>query len=125
MSSTAASSRQVAALDTAEIGSFTFVPLADVDAAAAEEYESEHNQTNLDELRRILGADELTDVVVRFTIEGSEFLAFFSVVRYGDAWWVDQLGGNFATLMGVPTLAVGAAPTDPDTDGSSATSVRP
>jgi hypothetical protein len=34
------------------------------------------------------------------------------VVRYGDAWWVDQLGGSFATLMGVPTLEVGAAPTD-------------
>ena len=102
----------VAALDTAEIGSFTFVPLAEVDPAAAEDYESEQNQTNLDEQREVVGADEITDLVVRFTAGGREFFAFFSVVRYGDAWWIAQLGGNFAQLLGIPALEVGAAPTD-------------
>ncbi len=116
-----------AALDTSEAASFTFVPLAEVDAEAAEDYESEQNQTNLDELSGILGADEMTDLVVRFTVGGREFFAFFSVVRYGDAWWVAQLGGNFAQLVGISTLEVGAVPVDEDADtgGSSSTSVEP
>lgn len=99
-------------LDTTEAASFTFVPLAEVDPEAAEDYESERNQANLDELRGILGADEMTDLVVRFTVGKSEFFAFLSVVRYGDAWWVAQLGGNFATVMGIPALEVGAVPVD-------------
>ena len=41
-------SSAVSTLDTTEVASFTFVPLADVDAAAAEDYESERNQANLD-----------------------------------------------------------------------------
>ena len=102
----------VAEVDLAEIGSFTFVPMADVDPVAAEDYESEQNQANLESLREVFGADEVTDLVVRFTVNQQEFLAFFSVVRHGDAWWVQQLGGNFANLMGIPALRVGAAPTD-------------
>ena len=102
----------VASVDMADASSFTFVPLADVDAESAERYESEQNQANLDSLRQVLGADELTDLVVRFTVSGHEYFAFFSVARYGDAWWVEQLGGNFASLMGIPPLRVGAAPTE-------------
>ena len=102
----------VAEVDLAEVGSFTFVPMADVDPSAAEDYASEQNQANLEELGDVFGADEITDLVVSFTIGGQEFLAFFSVVRYGDAWWVERLGGNFANLMGIPALRVGAAPAD-------------
>ena len=105
----------VAEVDLAEVGSFTFVPMADVDPAAAENYESEQNQANLEALRGVFGADEITDLVVRFTVNDQEFLAFFTVVRYGDAWWVQQLGGNFANLVGIPALQVGAAPADLDT----------
>ena len=79
---------------------------------AAEDYESEQNQANLEALRGVFGADEITDLVVRFTVSEQEFLAFFSVVRYGDAWWVEQLGGNFANLLGIRALQVGAVPTD-------------
>jgi hypothetical protein len=104
----------VTALDTSEIESFTFVPRAEVDPAAAEAYESEQNQANLDRRRGIFGADEISDVVVRFAVGGREFFAFFSVIRYGDAWWIDQLGGNFAQLLAIPALKVGAAPTDLD-----------
>lgn len=99
-----------AEVELTEVGSFTFVPMADVDPAAAEAHQSEQNQANLESLREVFGADEIADLVVRFTVGEQEFLAFFSVVRYGDAWWVEQLGGNFANLMGIPALRVGAAP---------------
>ena len=46
----------VSTLDTTEVASFTFVPLADVDAAAAEDYESEQNQANLDSRREEFSA---------------------------------------------------------------------
>ena len=102
----------ITTIDTSEVGSFTFVPLTDVDPAVAETYESERNQTNLDTRRGVLGADEITDLVVRFTVGGQQYLAFFSVVRYGEAWWIEQLGGNFASLVGIPILQVGATPAD-------------
>ena len=60
----------------------------------------------------MFGADELTDLVVQFTVGEQEYLAFFSVARYGDAWWIEQLGGNFASLLGIGALQVGAVPTD-------------
>ena len=102
----------VGAVDLAEVGSFTFVPMADVAPEAAEVYESEPNQANLETIREMFGADEITDLVVRFTVSDQEYFAFFSVVRYGDAWWVDQLGGNFASLVTIPPLRSGATPVD-------------
>ena len=102
----------VGAVDLAEVGSFTFVPMADVAPEAAEVYESEPNQANLETIREMFGADEITDLVVRFTVSDQEYFAFFSVVRYGDAWWVDQLGGNFASLVAIPPLRSGATPVD-------------
>ncbi len=49
-------------------------------------------------------------MVVQFDVGGQPYLGFFSVVRYGDSWWLEQLGGNFATLVGVDAFHVGAAP---------------
>ena len=91
----------VTGVDLSGVGSFTFVPLADVDAAAATNYASEQNRANLDAYRASVGADEVTDLVVRFEVGGQSFLGFFSALRYGDAWWLDQIGGNFAVLVGV------------------------
>ena len=97
-------------VDLSGVGSFTFVPLADVDAAAATNYASEQNRANLDAYRASVGADEVTDVVVRFEVGGQSFLGFFSALRYGDAWWLDQIGGNFSVLVGVDAFHAGAAP---------------
>ena len=102
----------VGAVELAEVGSFTFVPMADVDPGSADLYESAQNQANLETVRQMFGADEMTDLVVRFPVSDQEYFAFFSVVRYGDAWWVQQLGGNFANLLGIPPLRTGATPID-------------
>jgi hypothetical protein len=99
-------------VDTQGAGSFAFVALADVDAASAELYESEDNQANLEARRVVLGADAITDLAVRFDLGGDGFLAFFSLVRYADGWWVEQLGGNFAILLGIDALSAGTEPTD-------------
>ena len=100
----------VTGVDLSAVGSFTFVPLADVDAAAATNYASEQNRANLDAYRATVGADEVTDLVVRFEVGGQSFLGFFSALRYGDAWWLDQIGGNFSVLVGVDAFHAGAAP---------------
>ena len=48
---------------------------------------------------------------MRFDVGGQPYLGFFSVVRYGESWWLEQLGGNFATLVGVDLLHAGAVAT--------------
>ena len=100
----------VGALDTSGVGTFSFVPLDKVDPDAAQLYDSAQNQANLDSRNAYLGADELTDLVVQFDVGGQPYLGFFSAVRYGDSWWLEQLGGNFATLVGVDPLRAGAVP---------------
>jgi hypothetical protein len=102
----------VEAVDTQSARSFTFVALEDVDPASAARYESADNQANLDAHRAVLGADAITDLVVRFDVGGHGFLAFFSVVRYADGWWVEQLGGDFATLLGIDLVRAGTVPAD-------------
>jgi hypothetical protein len=49
----------------------------------------------------IAGADESTDVAVRFPTDGDDVYALFSLVRYGDSWWIQELGGTFAVLIGL------------------------
>jgi hypothetical protein len=102
----------VVGVDTEGAGSFAFVALGDVDPESAELYESENNQANIEARRVVLGADAITDLAVRFDLGGRGFLAFFSIVRYADGWWVEQLGGNFATLLGVDPLSAGTSATD-------------
>jgi hypothetical protein len=42
----------------------------------------------------VLGADELTDLAVRFRSRDGDVYALFGVVRYGDQWWLSELGAR-------------------------------
>jgi hypothetical protein len=83
------------------IESFTFVPLEEVSADAYEHYVSDNNRQNMTRRDSIAGADESTDVAVRFPTGGDDVYALFSLVRYGDMWWIQELGGTFAVLIGL------------------------
>jgi hypothetical protein len=92
------------------IDTFTFVPLDDVSADTFEAYSSDRNEQNITGLEAILGADELTDLAVRFTTPDGDVYALFGVVRYGDQWWVHELGGTFAALLGLGFFDGGIVP---------------
>jgi hypothetical protein len=92
------------------IDSFTFVPLEEVNADTYEAYSSDRNEQNIAGLEAVLGADELTDLAVRFTSPHGDVYALFGVVRYGDEWWVNELGGTFAILLGLNFFDGGIIP---------------
>lgn len=52
--------------------------------------------------REIVGADELVGVVARTTAGNRELLIVADAVRYGDAWYLDELGGHLGALIGLP-----------------------
>ena len=83
------------------IESFTFVPLEEVSAAAYEHYVSDNNRQSMARRDSIVGADESTDVAVRFPTAAGDVYALFSLVRYADRWWIQELGGTFAILIGL------------------------
>jgi hypothetical protein len=94
------------------IESFTFVPLEEVSAAAYEHYISDNNRQSMARRDSIVGADESTDVAVRFPTAGGDVYALFSLVRYADTWWIHDLGGTFATLIGLEFTSSGIVAVD-------------
>jgi hypothetical protein len=94
------------------IDSFTFVPLEEVSADTYELYTSDRNEDNIGAREAVLGADELTDLAVRFRSRDGDVYALFSVVRYGDQWWLSELGGTFATLLDISLTDGGIVPVD-------------
>ena len=83
------------------IESFTFVPLEEVSADAYERYVSDDNLQDMARRESIVGADESTDIAVRFPAAGGDVYALFSLVRYADTWLIQDLGGTFAILLGL------------------------
>ena len=94
------------------IDSFTFVPLEEVSADTYELYTSDRNEENIGAREAVLGADELTDLAVRFRSRDGDVYALFSVVRYGDQWWLSELGGTFASLLDISVTDGGIVPVD-------------
>lgn len=87
-----------------------FVALEDVDASAAELFVSDASRGNDEAMLAILGADESAELAVRAAAGdrgGEPVVATFRAVRYGDRWWLETLGGQFATLVGGSALHAG------------------
>jgi hypothetical protein len=105
--STSASSDVLTAID-----SFTFVPLDVIDPDAYEVYTSDRNKVNMARRVAVLGADATTDVAVRFATSFGDVYGLFSVVRYGDRWWINELGGTFAILLDASVVDGGLVPVD-------------
>lgn len=70
-------------------------------------YESELNQANLARQAAILGAQELRSVAIP-VLFGSESLVFCpDVARYDGRWYIVNLQGNLANLLGSPSTQGG------------------
>jgi len=63
-------------------------------------YFNETNTNNLETNRRILGADEIVDVLIFLKIDNEEYVMAPNLVRYGDSWRVLSRTGNVGMLLG-------------------------
>jgi hypothetical protein len=73
-------------------------------------YTYETTQQRNDEISDVLGADDFKSVVARVDIDNQTFLFCFGVVRHGDSWYINSLGGTIGTLLGIPHFAGGVIP---------------
>lgn len=108
----------------AGLAEFEFVPLDDVDADAAELYAGRdvENRANRD---AVLGADETLAIAATTTVEGRPVTLLFEAVRYGDAWWLDSLGGRFATIVGLDYQNAGVITETADEAGDAVDATDP
>ena len=65
-------------------------------------YLSERTQSRMAQRADILGADQIVSRVVAFTLDGDEYWLCLDVVRYGDKWFLESLGGSFGLLLNIP-----------------------
>lgn len=93
-------------LATLEVGKF-WRPETFSDA-----YADDVNQTNLEKQTRAYGADEICSLAVEVTVDGREYLFCPDAVRYDDTWYLLNLQGNLANLLGISTYAAGTVPVD-------------
>jgi hypothetical protein len=84
-----------------------FIELDDVDAVSAERLASDTARTHDAAMLAVIGADESAEIAVRATIGDLDVIATFRAVRYGANWWLETLGGQFATLAGVSSVHSG------------------
>jgi hypothetical protein len=99
-----------------------YVALSEVDAAVAETYASDRAREHDEGMLAITGADESAELAVRSSIDGREVTMLFRAVRYGDGWWLESLGGQFAVLLGISASAAGTVVTGSEPVPGSATS---
>lgn len=60
------------------------------------------------------GADDMTELVAHFRVNGVEGLQFMACVKYGDRWYNAEFGGDTAPLLGIDqnNQALTLAPSD-------------
>jgi hypothetical protein len=97
-------------MQPAELAGFAaaeFVELDDVDALSAERLASDASRAHDEEMLAVIGADESAELAVRTTIGDLDVIATFRAVRYGENWWLETLGGQFAALAGLSFVRSG------------------
>lgn len=89
------------------LGDHEFVALANIDAETAQQMTAEPSIEREERRRAVIGADEFASLAVRTTVDGEPVTLLFEAVRYGDRWWVNDLGNTFAQLLNVDIGAAG------------------
>lgn len=72
----------------------------------------ERNQEYLNSSVACTGCDEIAEVVVHIQINGKDYYQCLECARYGDRWYVQNLGGNIGQVLGVDPYAAGLVPVD-------------
>lgn len=95
-----------------------FVAFDEIDADAAAIYLDDRTVEQDTVLRAIVGADESQELAIRSSVLDRNVFLLFRVVRYGEVWAIDTLGGLFSTLAAIPATAAGTLVTSAVTDDS-------
>ena len=72
-------------------------------------YNSENNLNNLKRQEEYYGADEIQPMAVEVNIEGKEYLFCPNTVRYGEKWYILDLNGMLAIILGGNSYSCGFA----------------
>lgn len=78
-----------------------FVPLDEIDAEASETLAGDRAQDVNAETLAVAGADASEELAVRVNVGDDEAILLFRTVRYGEGWWIETLGGQFALLLSI------------------------
>ncbi|MCL2152134.1 MAG: hypothetical protein FWH57_04110, partial [Oscillospiraceae bacterium] len=70
-------------------------------------YSSDKNQQNIDSTSDIVGAQKIENVVARVDIDREIYLFCFDVASYDGRWYINSLGGNIGTLLGISSYNMG------------------
>ncbi|MDW2798292.1 hypothetical protein RZO55_11980 [Clostridium boliviensis] len=58
------------------------------------------------------GADNTESIAVVFEFDGARYLSCIDTVKYGDKWYVRELGGDLSSLLGLNSNYAGIIPLD-------------
>ena len=70
-------------------------------------YSSDRNQQNIESTSDIIGAQKIENVVARVEIDKEMYLFCFDVANYDGRWYINSLGGNIASLLGISYYSMG------------------
>ena len=65
-------------------------------------YGSENMRDNRERIRRMYGADDVTDLAAVFTIGDVQYAFAPQLLRYGDKWYLGNISGMLSAIMGIP-----------------------
>lgn len=99
-----ATNMHVLTLSSLEIGGFIPPELL------SDAYTDEKNREHMDGYRQMIGADEMRSVAVKFSVGENPYILCCDAVRYGDAWFLVQLGGNIGNLLNAGRFVGGILP---------------
>ncbi|MBR5344890.1 MAG: hypothetical protein IK127_03620 [Clostridia bacterium] len=91
-------------------GHVTFVEWVDAALLTSGTAISPVNRRNIAMQYGYVGADDLAELVVRFRINGADFLQCMTCAKYGGRWYNLLLHGNTASILGLTMNTVGLIP---------------
>lgn len=75
-------------------------------------YLCEENQNIINRMTECSGCDEIAEMILHIQIKEEDYYQFLECARYGDRWYVQNLGGFAALFVGMDPYAAGLVPAD-------------
>ncbi len=75
-------------------------------------YSTDTYQENLSVLAENYGVNELANRVAAVKVNGNEYMLFFDLIKKNDRWYNLQMGGIFASILGIESSATGCVRMD-------------
>lgn len=95
----------------ADFGSMEFMGFVLPDDLS-DTYSTDSYQGNLSAIAQNYGASELANRVAAIAVNGNQYLLFFDLIQQEDRWYNFQLGGFFASVLGLDSNTAGCVRMD-------------